>query len=94
MSQVQRISRNNTTVTANAVSTEITLYNTVVVSFDLETITLNTGGYFTATTKTRMMQASNQFSLGFAVYQKQGNWFVKYNGEIMPFVGNSITFKR
>ena len=37
---------------------------------------LNTGGWKTSTTKTRMNQAANQYGLGFYVYQRDYNWFV------------------
>lgn len=61
-------------------------HQTVVVSRDAEgTITLDSGGWRTATTKTRMNQAANQFGLGFQVYAKRGEWFVSYRGEDIPF---------
>jgi hypothetical protein len=49
-------------------------------------ITLDSGGWRTATTKTRMNQAASQMRLGFNVQQKAGEWFV-YIGDVRrPFV--------
>jgi hypothetical protein len=53
-------------------------------------IRLNTGGYQTATTKLRMNQASNQYRLGYQVYQKAHAWFVDYNGQTIPFTGDTL----
>ena len=58
---------------------------TKVVRFSDEYIVLNTGGFYSATTKTRMNQVSNQFDLGYYVYQKKGNWFVSYKGVDIDF---------
>ena len=44
--------------------------------FDMWTITLNSGGYRTATTKRRMNEVSKEDDLGFKVYQKNGDWYV------------------
>jgi hypothetical protein len=74
--------------------TEIVYHSTPVVSFNDKVITLNTGGWFTNTTKTRMNQASHQFNLGFSVYQKEYNWFVDYKGKTLEFNGNILTLLR
>lgn len=49
---------------------------TKVISWDENEIVLNSGGWHTATTKTRINQASRQFNLGISVYQKNFDWFV------------------
>ena len=50
-------------------------------------IRLNSNGWQTTTTKRKMNQASNQFCLGFSVYQKDFDWFVtKPSGETVPYV--------
>lgn len=41
-------------------------------------ITLNHGGWMSNTTKLRMNQASNQYRLGYQVFQKNGRWFVRW----------------
>lgn len=44
-------------------------------------VRLQTGGWLTATTKSRMNQFSNEFCAGrFSVYQKAGDWFVHFRG--------------
>jgi hypothetical protein len=49
----------------------------------------------TATTKLRMNQASNQFNLGFSVYQKDYRWYVVIpQGETVEFTGRRMTFPR
>lgn len=56
-------------------------------------VTLNTGGWKSNTTKTRMNQFSNHFCGGvFKVYQKDYSWFVSIHGKTLPFDGNTIDF--
>jgi hypothetical protein len=57
-------------------------------------ITLQTGGWFSRTTKVRMNQFSHHFVNGsFGVYQKNYQWFVDVKGQTLPFNGSSITFE-
>jgi len=49
---------------------------TCVVKFSSTHIMLDTGGWKSATTKTRMTQAFNQFGLQVWVFQKNFEWFV------------------
>lgn len=56
-------------------------------------ITLNTGGWRTVTTKLRMNQFANQHCNGeFSVYQSNGLWFVRIDGQDKPFDAQTITF--
>jgi hypothetical protein len=76
----------------------VTYHSTDVVVFSKEEIVLDTGGWFTVTTKARMNQASNEFGLGYQVYQEKGYWYIWFPGtdrEEIPF-GNqpSVTFER
>ena len=73
---------------------EIIYHQTAVVIYDFEQIILNTGGWWTRSTKTRMNQASEALGLGFRVFQKKGDWFVDYKGNIQPFDDDSITIAR
>lgn len=67
----------------------VTYHNTKVVTLaDDGTITLDTGGYRTNTTKLRMNQAAEQFKLGYHVYQEKGDWWVKTDGKIVRFDTN------
>lgn len=65
----------------------VVYHNTSVVKKKPDgSIELNTGGWRTATTKLRMNQASNQFGLGYCVYQKDFDWYVRsINGTVLRF---------
>jgi hypothetical protein len=74
--------------------TKVVYHSTPVVSFNEDRVILNTGGWQSATTKTRMNQASSQFQLGFDVSQKNYAWFVRFKGETIPFDDNTLTLER
>ena len=94
MAQTTQLGRHATTVATENGWTRITYHQTVVVKFNQRTVVLNSGGWMTATTKTRMNQASNQFDLGFQVFQKDFGWFVERpDGETVDF-GNGMEFGR
>ena len=90
MAQSQRVSGVATSIRTDSDGyTCVRYHQTDVVRFKGERIILNTGGWFTATTKLRMNQASNQFGLGFRVYQKNHEWFVSLrDGRVFPFDGS------
>jgi hypothetical protein len=84
-----------TKVNTNAAGqTEVVYHQTAVVTFEAEQIVLNTGGLWTRSTKTRMNQVSEYYSLGFRVFQKAGDWFVDYKDNAQPFDADSITIAR
>lgn len=86
MSQQHELGKHATTVaTGDDGMITITFHQTQIVRFDDEKIILKTNGWETPTTKTRMNQASNQFQLGFYVFQKDWAWYVGYNGETLDF---------
>ena len=86
MSQLQTIGSHKTTVATDDGFTRVTYHQTAVVKFNHNEIILNSGGWETVTTKSRMNQTSNQFDLGFNVYQKDFEWFVNYNGKDYYYV--------
>lgn len=86
MSQQHKLGTTATTVSTSDGMTRVTFYHTDVVRFNAEKIILDSGGWKTATTKTRMNQASNQFDLGFSVFQKDHEWFVEVDGKPFVFV--------
>lgn len=88
------IGTHKTTVYGDGEMVKVKYHTTDVVSFDNEKIILNTGGWFTNTTKKRMNQASEQFNLGYNVFQKAGEWFVYYKDELVKFEGNTLTLAR
>ena len=86
--------KGNTVVTNDDKGILVRLYNTTIVKVDNDTnsITLDTGGYNTKTTKDRMNLTSDTFNLGFRVYQKDFTWYVSYKGKEMMFEGHDVTF--
>ena len=72
----------------------VTYHSTDVVKWTDNTVVLNTGGWKTATTKTRMNQAANQFDLGYSVYQRNFDWYVTTKAATFLFGGRSITIDR
>ena len=72
----------------------VTYHNTLVVEVTPTHIHLDTGGWKTNTTRTRMNQASNQFNLGYQVYQKDFAWFVDFRGVTYPFTGSTLSLTK
>ena len=93
MPQTQKVRGTATSCICTNGLISVAYHKTVVVHADKNKgiIVLDTGGWKTATTKTRMNQASNEFGLGYAVFQKRGEWFVNYKGATLPFTSDSIT---
>lgn len=46
---------------------------------------LDSGGWRTNTTKTRMNQASHELGLGYSVFQNKHKWYVEHKGKTVPF---------
>jgi hypothetical protein len=90
MTKITQLGKHATVVLKNDKTTSVIYHETPVVKFNNYKITLNSGGYKTATTKTRMNQASNEFDLGFRVYQQQKKWYVEYNNQTLNFVDNMV----
>jgi len=63
---------------------------TDVVKWNEKLIVLKSGGWLTATTRTRMNQAANQFDLGYRVFQKNFKWYVQHKGKTLDFEDNMI----
>ena len=53
-------------------------------------VKLDANGWQTATTKTRMNQASKQFDLKYYVFQKNFEWFVKVGDKVLDFFDGII----
>ncbi len=85
MAQMSKIGSHKTSVFMEDGFTKVVYHNTVVVRFNEDMIILDHGGYSSKTTKLRMNQASNQFDLGFNVWQKDFEWFVSYKGKTFEF---------
>ena len=80
MGQQSKVGKVATHVMVTNGRISVRYHDTLVVDITPESITLDSGGWRTATTKTRMNQASNQFGLGYIVYQKAHTWFVDVVG--------------
>ena len=93
MGQMQKISKNNTKVRRDHEGIRVYLHGTRVVKVTPTEITLNSGGWQPATTKARMNQTSNEFDLGFGVFQKNHKWFVRWDGKDIPFEDNMVIFR-
>ena len=95
MSQLQRVTGRATSIRTEDGYTKVRYHSTDVVTFNDKTIELYAGGWQTMTTKVRMNQASNQFDLGFTVYQKDFAWFVHFQGKTYEFDAyEPLTLKR
>lgn len=90
MGQTQTLGKHRTTVATQGGVTRVTYHNTVVVAFSPTTILLDSGGWRTPTTKTRMNQTSKQFELGFTVYQRDFEWYVEFNGKEIEFTDRMV----
>jgi hypothetical protein len=69
-------------------------YETPIVEFDEKDIILNTGGYRTHSTQSRMNWVSREFDLGFRIQAKGEEWVVNYQDEEHPFTDEAIRLKR
>ena len=85
MAQQCKVDKHKTNIFTNDGHTVVQYCETQIVRFSANEIILDSAGWRTATTKTRMNQTSRQYNLGFKVYQKNYSWFVWYNGETLDF---------
>lgn len=77
MPRMDKLSKYRTTFETGDHGGSVTYVRTRIVAWDKDgNVTLNSGGWRTITTKRKMCQAARQFTLGYAVYQVKGEWFV------------------
>ena len=94
MPHMHKLSNYRTTWFAEGTTGGVTYAEIQIVSWTHDTVTLNSGGYETVTTKRKMNQAANQFALGFGVYQRKGEWYVDdAQGNVHEF-RDGITLRR
>jgi hypothetical protein len=74
--------------------TVVRYHDTDIVKVSENYIELNTGGWFTLTTKRRMNQVSSAYNLGFYVYQLNGSWYAKLDEVRYRFNGRKAVIKR
>jgi len=93
--QTQTIGTHATSTKRRGNYVTVTYHDTDVVKWnpDKNDVILDNGGWFTKTTKDRMNQASNQYGLGYSVFQKDNRWYVKFDsGKVLPYQ-NGMKFK-
>lgn len=94
MTQMMQVKGVKTSTRRDAQGLHVRYHDTDVVTAHTDgRITLRTGGWKTATTKTRMNQAANEFGLEYSVWQKAGQWFVTVGAATLAFDADSITFR-
>jgi hypothetical protein len=75
--------------------TAVRYHDTNVVEFTPDTITLNSGGWLTATTKRRMNETASAYGLDFWVSQEDFKWWVGVGPDRKPIpFSDGMTFKR
>ena len=89
-----RVTGAHTTWFTEGMWTKVVYHKDVVVKFNDKTIILNTYGRWTQTTKRRMVQASNQFGLGYYVQQRRGIWYIQFHDEEIVFDRERMVLKR
>src|SRR6185436_8413952 len=62
----------NTTVRLEGLETIVKLYNTDIVTSHPQYVKLNNGGWYTATTRNRINQASDEIGFGVKVFIRKG----------------------
>ena len=90
MSRYDTVGTHKTTIATDIIDNNkvlmVTYHNTVVVKVtNNRYVTLNTGGWYSDTTKRRMNQASRQYGLRFHVYQVDYAWYVSIKDDIQPY---------
>lgn len=75
--KTSKISSHMITVAKDNGITTVTYHETAIVVFDNKEIMLNNGGYFSPTTKKRMNQVAEEYSLPYFVYQEKKKWWVR-----------------
>lgn len=86
MTQLQKLGTRGTGVYNQDGLLSVRYHSTEIVRVDPNgRITLNHGGWMTATTKTRMNQASRQYDLGFSVWQKDFVWYIDIDSHTLDF---------
>jgi hypothetical protein len=85
MANQHAIGTHKTSIRTEDCITYVRYHNTDVVKFSRHDVWLDSGGWMTVTTKTRMNQAARQFGLPYTVYQRNFKWYVDVMGEVVPF---------
>ena len=83
-----------TTVSQNSDAIRVTLHSTqIVVIYPNGRIVLDHAGWTTPITLRRMNQVSEEFGLGYRVYQKSFAWYVAVDGHVLEFDKSPLTIR-
>ena len=76
----------------NTNCSQVFLHGHQIATFDHSTkaIKLNSCGYETVTTKSRLNALLDEVKYGARVFQKNFDWFVSYNGQTKDFIDGMI----
>ena len=87
-------SNSNTNVEYNSFTdcSTIVLHRTAIAVYDHNTqaLKLNTGGWHSNTTKSRLNAILDQLITGARVFQRDFNWFLSYNNQTHDFMDGMI----
>ena len=77
---------------SNTNCSTVVLHRTAIAVYDhnLKAVKLNSGGYTTNTTKSRLNAILDEVKFGAKVFQKNFNWFISYNDEVQSFFDGMI----
>ena len=77
---------------SNTDCSTIVLHRTAIAVYDHNTqaLKLNTGGWHSVTTKSRLNAILSELITGARVYQKAFDWYLSYNNQTVDFWDNMI----
>ena len=77
---------------SNTNCSTVVLHRTAIAVYDHNTqaLKLNTGGWQTVTTKSRLNAILQELIVGASVFQKNFNWFLSYNNQTHDFMDGMI----
>ena len=77
---------------SNTNCSTVVLHRTAIAVYDHNTqaLKLNSGGYTTNTTKSRLNAILQELIAGARVFQRDFNWFISYNDEVQSFFDGMI----
>ena len=77
---------------SNTDCSTIVLHRTAIAVYDHknQALKLNTGGWHSVTTKSRLNAILSELKCGFRVFQKNFDWYLSYNNQTVDFWDNMI----
>jgi hypothetical protein len=82
-----RGSNTQVTYNENTNCSSVTLHGHLIATFDhnLKAVKLSSAGYETRTTKSRLNAILEEVKYGARIFQKDWNWFIKYQDQVASF---------